>query len=277
MEFYKKEENIEKIIKNLKSVEEKLEEICNLLEENGEVTINLFKKETMSLFPFQKSLDEVVEDIRLYRKSITEEKKKEFKVNQLAKVIGHPKHYDKNSVGHYFRIEKIIETEYKDGYHYPEKLTLIYGKVIDGWGISYFLDPKYLEPVDETNKWTVSLYHGMGGILTPFEVTAEHELEALEEVIKKIYNQKGFNNNFFISTEEAMAKEEDEFYKKDFKKWKKEREDKDAYFDEFLEEMYDYKYLDVPEVGPVFIGNISYARIEKGLGLYGNSIRENEE
>lgn len=72
--MFKKKENIEKIIKNLKCVEEKLEEICDTLEENGEETINLFKEETMSLYPFQKSLDEVVEDIRLYRKSIMEEK-----------------------------------------------------------------------------------------------------------------------------------------------------------------------------------------------------------
>lgn len=125
------------------------------------------------------------------------------------------------------------------------------------------------------NKWTVCLYPGAGAWVTPYEVTAENEEEALEKAVLACLGED--DENAYLMLDGGMEYYETfAFFDEEFKQWKKERSD-DEY--EFLTEYLNMGYFDLSAHGKknVWLKHMEHVRIEKGIGLYENSIKENKK
>lgn len=68
-----------RLVDILENVAMLLSEVCEIENEEGELLINSLSKKTMSNYPFENSLDEVIAEIVNYKEKIQEEIKGEQK------------------------------------------------------------------------------------------------------------------------------------------------------------------------------------------------------
>lgn len=126
------------------------------------------------------------------------------------------------------------------------------------------------------DKWTVSLYQGAGAWLTPYEVTAQSEEEALENAVLACLGEDDENSYLMVDGGKEY-KETLEYYEKEFKEYKKRN--KDHTESDFLSNYLNMIYLDLSTHGKenVWIKYTYELKIKKGIDIYENSIKENEE
>lgn len=134
-----------------------------------------------------------------------------------------------------------------------------------------------LEKLDQTNKYTVLFYSGSGAYLTPIEVTAEDEEDAIKIATEKVFRETNKGGQYIDSLNEVLALENDPYYKEDFEKYKLKHKDLEMDFLQFLEEYYNYIYVDTPNYGALYIKHGEHLKIRKGWGVVVGAFKEDEK
>lgn len=131
-----------------------------------------------------------------------------------------------------------------------------------------------LEKLDQENKYTVFFGAGMGYFLLSLEVEGKNYEEALRNATEKLYLGTNKGGHYIDDMEEIAKKEDDPYYKEDYLNFLSDNPDGD--FGQFLEEKYNYIYIDTPNEGPLYIKHGEGLKILEGWGINTSAIKIDE-